>query len=49
MVGDHNEMSMHVIIFQLNIVTRILEYIYYCNYYFIVSINLFGGRPSRKS
>jgi hypothetical protein len=49
MVGDHNKMSMHVIIFQLNKVTRILEYIYYCNYFFIVSIDFLGGRPSRKS
>jgi hypothetical protein len=36
---------MHVIMCQLSIVTGILEYIDYCNYFFIVNIDLLGAGP----
>jgi hypothetical protein len=40
---------MDVIMCQLSIVTGILEYIDYCNYFFIANIDFLGGWLSRKS
>jgi hypothetical protein len=40
---------MHVIMCQLSILIGILEYIEYCNYFFIASIDVLGGQLSRKS
>jgi hypothetical protein len=39
---------MHAIMCQLNMVTRILEYIDYYNYFFIANIDFLGGWLSRK-